>query len=141
MISLTCDWCRSPMERFPSLVRERNFCSRACLGKYRTEFMVGPKAAHWKGGVKRDRTRVLWHMPWHHLADAKGYVYRYQIAAELALSRPLLRGEVVHHIDGDDQNDHPDNLQVLPGQSEHCRVHNFGRSTRNQKAEISNGQL
>lgn len=63
------------------------------------------------------------HLPWHHLADAKGYVYRYQIVAELKLRRDLMPGEVVHHHDGDHTNDHPDNIHVFANQAEHARHH------------------
>lgn len=67
-------------------------------------------------------------MPWHHRSNKKGYVFRYVIVAELKLRRPLRREEVVHHIDGDQSNDHPDNIMVLANQSEHARVHGVQRT-------------
>jgi len=48
--------------------------------------------------------------------------------AEAKLGRPLKKGEVVHHIDGNKLNNNPSNLVVLPSQSEHCKVHGFGGS-------------
>ncbi|MSA01750.1 hypothetical protein GKG47_09575 [Lactonifactor sp. BIOML-A3] len=47
--------------------------------------------------------------------------------AEAILGRPLKKGEVVHHIDGNKLNNDPANLEVLPSQSEHCKVHGFGK--------------
>jgi hypothetical protein len=44
-----------------------------------------------------------------------------QIAAA-RLGRPLLPGEVVHHLDGDSTNNSPDNLLVLPSQSFHAHA-------------------
>lgn len=124
-----CDQCGQTYRRFPSQVHgARRFCSRACQGAYASLHRTGTSAAHWMGGVRRDGARVKWLLPWHRLADKRGYVYRYQIVAELKLGRPLLRGEVVHHLDGDEANDHPDNLEVLPSQAEHARRHGHQRT-------------
>ncbi|MFC5849257.1 HNH endonuclease [Deinococcus petrolearius] len=42
--------------------------------------------------------------------------------AETLLARPLLPGEVVHHIDGDSTNNSPENLLVLPSQRYHAHA-------------------
>ena len=47
---------------------------------------------------------------------------------ELKLGRPLAKGEIVHHVDGNSWNNHPDNLEVM-SQSDHCKVHKFGKSS------------
>jgi len=47
----------------------------------------------------------------------------HRIVAEEKLGRPLALGEIVHHIDENKQNPDPDNLEVLPSQSEHARLH------------------
>ena len=127
MVTIQCDWCGAEISRYPSLVHPRNFCNRECQGKYRSEHYTSTRAANWQGGQKKDRERVQWFMPWHHRADNKGYVFRYVISAELSIGRPLAAGEVIHHIDGDPANDHPDNLQVLASQSEHARIHGLQR--------------
>lgn len=46
----------------------------------------------------------------------------HRIIAEQKLGRALSKGEVVHHIDGNSRNNHPDNLQVM-SQSEHVKLH------------------
>lgn len=132
MRDYACAACGAPLRRYPSRAAdpERVFCSRACLGTYRSAHARGPKAARWGGGEKMDRRRVYWHIPWHPRADAKGYVPRAFIVAELRLGRPVARGEIVHHEDGDPTNDHPDNLTVLPSQSAHARLHNRLRGKR-----------
>lgn len=60
---------------------------------------------------------------------AKGNTYRkfygrhaHRVAAEQKLGRPLRRGEVVHHLDGNKHNNAPENLEILT-QSEHVRRH------------------
>ena len=49
--------------------------------------------------------------------------HTHRVVAEQILGRPLLKGEVVHHIDGNKRNNHPDNLMVFPSQAEHARWH------------------
>ena len=49
--------------------------------------------------------------------------HEHRLVAEEKLGRPLRKGEVVHHIDGDYKNNDPDNLMVLPSQREHVKLH------------------
>ena len=49
--------------------------------------------------------------------------HTHRVIAEQKIGRALMDGEVVHHIDGNFLNNHPDNLQVLPSQADHLRVH------------------
>lgn len=46
----------------------------------------------------------------------------HRVVAEEMLGRPLKRGEIVHHIDGNKHNNDPSNLQVMT-QSEHMKLH------------------
>jgi hypothetical protein len=59
--------------------------------------------------------------PDHHLADVRGYAYEHRLVAEQNLGRRLLPGEVVHHIDGNKQNNHPSNLDVLTHAEHHVQ--------------------
>lgn len=60
--------------------------------------------------------------PEHPAADSKGYVREHVLVAERCLGRFLYAHEVVHHKDGDKQNNAPENLEVLL-RSEHARHH------------------
>ena len=58
-----------------------------------------------------------------------GYVLEHRIVMEQKLGRFLESNEVVHHIDANKQNNHPDNLIVL-SQSEHCKKEGFGSNLK-----------
>ena len=48
--------------------------------------------------------------------------HEHRVVAERVLGRPLIRGEIVHHIDGNKRNNDPSNLQVMT-QADHLRAH------------------
>ncbi|RYD38954.1 MAG: HNH endonuclease [Verrucomicrobiaceae bacterium] len=49
-------------------------------------------------------------------------VHQHRVVAARTLGRPLKRGEIVHHIDGNKHNNSPENLQVMT-QSRHMKLH------------------
>lgn len=53
--------------------------------------------------------------------------HEHRRVAELLLHRILLPGEVVHHKDGNKQNNSLENLYVFPNQAEHARWHMLER--------------
>lgn len=48
--------------------------------------------------------------------------HQHRVVAEQMLGRPLKRGEIVHHIDGNKHNNSPENLAVMT-QADHLRLH------------------
>lgn len=61
---------------------------------------------------------------------SRGGRHEHRVVAEQKIGRPLEKGEVVHHINGDKLDNRPENLMVLPSQAEHARLHNLERHAR-----------
>jgi hypothetical protein len=100
------------------------YCSKPCR-QYQ-----GSGNPNWKGGrVVEPSGRVLVYAPGDPHATWGGgtHAYEYRLVAAQKIGRPLLPTEIVHHVDGDPTNNHPDNLEVMT-QSEHCRIHFSKRS-------------
>ena len=54
------------------------------------------------------------------------YVYEHVLVAERTIGRRLRDDESVHHLDGNRQNNRPENLEVLTDEN-HARIHNATR--------------
>ncbi len=53
--------------------------------------------------------------------------YEHRAVAEWKLGRKLEPGEVTHHEDSNRENNHPDNIRVLPSQRHHAFLENYRR--------------
>lgn len=139
-MKLTCDRCGKHYESYQK-GKYHNFCSIECRrldGKkvasvFSEEFreekskqfteMNKTLLIESKYVNKRRKTLIK-----NRKGDLKSYPKYYgrhlhRVVAEKKIGRKLIKGEVVHHIDGDIQNNHPDNLEVLSSQSEHIKLH------------------
>jgi hypothetical protein len=63
------------------------------------------------------------HCPEHPLADDKGYVLEHRLVMEAHLGRTLLPTEVVHHINGDKEDNRIENLMLFSDTADHTAHH------------------
>lgn len=84
----------------------------------------------WKGGRRIDKSGyVLIYFPGHPFAGrpSKKYVREHRLVMEKHLGRFLDRKEVVHHRDGDKQNNSIENLELFLSNSAHLKHELKGR--------------
>ena len=70
-------------------------------------------------------------MPWHPNAGKDGRVYKHVWMMSRKLGRPLEKGEVVHHIDGNPRNNSFENIQLMSTQGLHRTEHRIDKSNWN----------
>jgi len=99
--SLKCEKCGKPFETYAARGR---FCSRSCFLKRQLA-----------GSIWKNESNGYWYIQFGR--KNKRLLHRY-----LTNAKP---GQVVHHIDGNKENNSLSNLQILKGgQSEHIKMHN-----------------
>lgn len=83
----------------------------------------GSQNPAWHGGRIVDKDGyVLVKAPDHPNRDRHGYMREHRLVMESVLGRLLEAGEVVHHRDGDKQNNDPENLEVFAANGEHLSM-------------------
>lgn len=125
------------------------FCTRTCYGKWRSANpaarahmaviagnmkgrkrsnpRLGPANPAWKGGVTTRRRHGNYvqvryvHCPpfLAVMARKDGYVMEHRLVMALWIGRPLLRSEVVHHLNHDPLDNRRSNLELWPDNRSH----------------------
>ena len=121
-ITKTCNTCGNLFE-IPWKQRKQRFCGHKCafvfVGPIARAAAFTPEAIAKRGNVLRGRGAGLSYIK-------RNGRHEHRLVAEEKMGRPLLPGEISHHIDENKRNNHPDNLEVLSSQSEHARLHFTG---------------
>ncbi len=118
-----CEYCGKEFEtyRSPSNMKKKipRFCSIICLGKSQK----GENNPAYNGGKYICNGYYVIFKPEHPNRDVKNMILEHRFVMELKIGRYLNKGEVVHHIDKNTLNNHPDNLMLFKNQSEHTKHH------------------
>jgi hypothetical protein len=99
------------------------------------ENMLGEKNWAWKGGVTYFKTHGNYvgvkyiRCPQEYISMARkdGYVMEHRLIVAKTLNRPLLRIEVVHHLDHDPTNNALSNLILFASNRDH-KLHEHGKA-------------
>jgi len=78
---------------------------------------------HWKGGITRTQKGYLQILVPGHPNGVKNYILLHRFVMENFIGRYLLPEEVVHHIDGDKNNNDIENLMLFKNGGEHSKHH------------------
>ena len=93
------------------------------------EKMTGPANPAWKGGVTYKRPKGNYVGPRYvrcpedllMMARKDGYIMEHRLVMARRIGRPLLRTEVVNHINHDPRDNRPENLELYPSNGDHKR--------------------
>lgn len=124
-------------QRCNGIVRSRNLVKYSANGKGKTrpgKGLSGAANPAWKGGVTYFKTHGNYtgvkyiRCPAEYLSMARkdGYVMEHRILVAQAIGRPLLRTEVVHHIDHNPANNQLSNLQLFASNRDHKLFEHHG---------------
>ena len=83
----------------------------------------GSNHPSWSGGRRILDGYVLIRDPLNVMCDSRGYVSEHRLVMAKHLGRPLLRTEVVHHIDENKANNELSNLMLFSSQAKHISHH------------------
>lgn len=97
----------------------KSFCNAACYHR----FKIGSGNPKWRGGKKLCDGYIYRYSPRPPQATKKGYVAEHRLVMESIIGRFLLPTESVHYIDGNKENNSPENLMLMASESEHRKLH------------------
>lgn len=125
MIIKKCEYCLDKFYVYPSGLKQR-FCSSKCRAKVIMAkgrmFEKGQVPHNYKGKIIR-KGYIVFKDRTSNLADKQGYVKEHRKIMQDHIGRDLLKHEIVHHINGDKQDNRIENLMLLQSNSEHRKFH------------------
>ena len=107
----------------PRLGKKHNEDAKRKIG-LKSKQRTGKLSGSWKGGrIKTYDGYILIRKPNHPFSGKRGYVLEHRLVMEKELGRYLTKKEVVHHIDGNIENNSINNLELFSDFGAHVRNH------------------
>lgn len=123
-----CKVCKKEYRSFPSR-KNSKYCSYACNNRNKPGTFI--KGHKWVGKLKTKK-RIMSHgyieiySPNHPNKTRRNCVLEHRLVMEKHLGRFLKKEEIVHHINGNKQDNRIKNLKLFLSQAEHVHIeHNI----------------
>ncbi len=128
-VMLKCDTCGKTFERLRVSYKDgKCFCSIKCAKIFTSLRMTEYNEKHNPTSMTLERKEHLSQSRRKSSEERSSYEkyhgrHLHRVIMEHIIGRELLPTEVVHHIDGNKQNNSPENLQLFSSKAEHSRFH------------------
>jgi len=128
IVEFECNNCGIMVRRRKRCDSKYLYCSPKCslpkaVEKSKLVDRKGEKNPAWKGGTRLALGYRFLLCSEHPNANNRGYVQEHRLVMEKKLGRLLTREERVHHKNGVKTDNRIENLELLPSQSEHIKIH------------------
>lgn len=113
-IFVACEICQTVISTWKGAKQKPRFCSRACTGRYLSQYRRGSNHHRWKGNNCQGYRHVI-------TTDGRRTL-EHRLMLEQQLGRQLEVDEHVHHRNGNKLDNRLENLVILTP-SEHTKLH------------------
>jgi hypothetical protein len=114
-----CEVCGKKLTEY-----QKNCCSLSCSAVKSNRMCRGESGKNYHGGIKRHVEGYTMVLRWEHPShDQNGYVYEHRLIMEEEIGRYLESREIVHHLNGQKDDNRLSNLMLFSNQREHQLFH------------------